>query len=288
MKSQTGRNDRATLNQQYLPRLSVKNADELTARSEQRSARVRATLDAVLDIPYGDSPRQTLDVFPAASPNAPVLVFIHGGYWRAPNLTKSTYSHLAKPFVRAGATVVLPEYDLCPQVRIRDIVQQIRNALVWVYKHIKRYNGYRRSIVVSGHSAGGHLTAMMAATDWRAYADIPNWLVSGTAPLSGLFDIRPHRLTDLQPDIRLSAADAAALSPMRLPYVSKGRSVVAVDGDESDLFHWQSLQYAANLRAAGVVAEYVATPGDNHFTITDRLGRAGDPLVKEVLGLLEV
>jgi len=217
-----------------------------------------------------------------------VLVFIHGGYWRATNLTKSTYSHLAKPFVQAGATVVLPEYDLCPQVRIRDIVQQMRNALVWIYKHIKRYNGNRRAIVVSGHSAGGHLTAMMAATDWRAYAGLPNGLVCGTAPLSGLFDIRPHRHTDLLQDIRLSAAGAAAFSPMRIPCVAQGRSVVVVGGGESDLFHWQSLQYAANLRAAGIAAEFVATPDDNHFTITDRLGHGRDPLLKRVMGLLGI
>lgn len=279
-------NDRETLNQQYLPRLSVHNADQLTEASERRSARVRATLDAKLDVPYGESSRQTLDIFPAASPNAPVLVFIHGGYWRAPNLTKSTYSHIAKPFVRSGATVVLPEYDLCPHVRIRDIVQQMRNALVWIYKHIKRYNGDRRKIVVSGHSAGGHLTAMMVATDWRAHAGLPNSLVAGSAPLSGLFDIRPHRETDLQPDIRLSVADARALSPMQLPCVSGGNAIVAVGGAESDAFHWQSLQYAANLRAAGVHAEYVATPGDNHFTITDRLGRGRDPLVRKVVELL--
>ena len=278
--------DRDTLNQQYLPRLSVKNSDELTAKYEKRSARVRATLDAALDMPYGDSVRQTLDIFPAATPNAPVLVFIHGGYWRATDLTKSTYSHIAKPFVQAGATVVLPEYDLCPQVSIRDIVQQMRNALVWVYKRIKRYNGDRRRIVVCGHSAGGHLTGMMAATDWRAHAGLPNTLISATAPLSGLFDIRAHRHTDLQEDIRLSVADAAALSPMRIPSIARAPSLVVVGGDESDLFHWQSLQYAANLRAEGIAAEYLATPNDNHFTITDRLGKSRDPLVRRLLDLL--
>ena len=130
-------------------------------------------------------------------------------------LTSPKYLQPYRETVQAGATVVLPEYDLCPQVGIRDIVQQMRNALVWIYRRIKRYNGDRRRIVVCGHSAGGHLTGMMAATDWRAHAGLPNTLISATAPLSGLFDIRAHRHTDLQEDIR-SVSRTAALSPMRI------------------------------------------------------------------------
>ncbi|MEM7405297.1 MAG: alpha/beta hydrolase [Pseudomonadota bacterium] len=286
MATGPGGNDRDELNRQYLPRYTLSNADALLAASERRSARVRRAVDGVLDLAYGDSPRQRLDIFPATHPGAPVLVFIHGGYWRATNITKSTYSHLAHPFVAAGATVVLPEYDLCPDVRIGDIVDQMRKALVWVHRNIKRYNGDPGAITVSGHSAGGHLTGMMVATDWRSYAGVTRQLVRASAPLSGLFDIRPHRLTDLQDDIRLSAASAKALSPMGLPAVSRGDALVAVGGEESDLFHWQSLQYAANLRAAGIRAEVMSTPKDNHFTITDRLGRSRDPLVRGILQLM--
>lgn len=286
MANGTAGMNRDELNVQYLPRYTLPNADALLEASERRSARARRGLDGVLDIVYGDSPRQMLDVFPAGNPGAPVFVFIHGGYWRATNITKSTYSHLARPFVNAGATVVLPEYDLCPGVRVRDIVDQMRKALVWVHRNIKRYNGDRRAITVSGHSAGAHLTGMMAATNWRDYAGVSNELVHASAPLSGLFDIRAHRHTDLQDDIRLSAADAKAFSPMSLPAVSKGDALVAVGGEESDLFHWQSLQYAANLRAAGIRAEVMSTPGDNHFTITDRLGNGRDSLVKSILKLM--
>ena len=155
--------------------------------------------------------------------------------------------------------------------------------MVWIHKNIRRYNGNRGAITVSGHSAGGHLTGMLAATDWQDQAGITNKLVKSIAPLSGLFDIEPHRHTDLQPDIRLTAREAKLMSPMNLPPVTTGEALVAVGGEEPDLFHWQSLQYAANLRAHGVAAEVLSMPGDNHFTITDRLGRSRDPLTQRIL-----
>ena len=269
------------INLQYLPRLTVNNADEYLQKSAARSARVRNKLACRIDVAYGDTPGQTLDIFPAARKGAPVQVFIHGGYWRA--LDKSIYSHLAGPMVAAGATVVLPNYDLCPSVRITDIVHQMRRAIVWVYRNIAKHNGDPKKIHVSGHSAGGHLTGMMIATDWSKEGRLANDLIKGTAPLSGLFDIEPHRHSQLQPDIRLSAKEAKAMSPMYLPPFATGPSIVAVGGGEPDLFHWQSLEYAAHLRAHRIKAEFVATPGDNHFAITDRLGNARDPLTMALI-----
>ncbi|MSP66704.1 MAG: alpha/beta hydrolase [Alphaproteobacteria bacterium] len=269
------------INLEYLPRLTVKNADEYLQKSAKRSARVRKQLACHLDVAYGDTAGQTLDVFPAARKGAPVHVFIHGGYWRA--LDKHIYSHVAAPMVAAGATVVLPNYDLCPKVRITDIVDQVRRAIVWVYKNIARHNGDPKRIFVSGHSAGGHLTGMMIATDWAKLAGLPKDLIKGTAPLSGLFDVEPHRHTQLQPDIRLTAREARLMSPMFLPPVATGPAIVAVGGVEPDSFHWQSLEYAARLRLHGIKAEYVATPGDNHFAIIDRLGNAKDPLTRALI-----
>ena len=124
---------------------------------------------------------------------------------------------------------------------------------------------------------------MMIATDWSKEGRLPNDLIKGTAPLSGLFDIEPHRHSQLQPDIRLTAKEAKAMSPMYLPPFANGPSIVAVGGAEPDLFHWQSLEYAARLRLHRIKAEYVSTPGDNHFAITDRLGNARDPLTKALI-----
>ncbi len=269
------------INMQYLPRLIVANVEGYLQKSADRSARVRKKLTCKRNIAYGDTPGQTLDVFPAATKGAPVNIFIHGGYWRA--LDKDVYSHIAGPMVAAGATVVMVNYDLCPAVRITDIVNQVRRAIVWVYKNIAKHNGDRKKIFVSGHSAGGHLTAMMNATDWAQEAGLPKSLIKGSAPLSGLFDIEPHRHSQIQEDIRLTAKEAKAMSPMYMTPVAKGPVIVAVGGIEPDLFHWQSLEYAARLRLHGIKAEYISMPGDNHFDITDRLGNARDPLTKAII-----
>ena len=274
--------DTDDLNQQYLPSMTVANALDYLEASDRRSARVRRKLDGKLGVSYGKSPNQLLDIFPAAEPNAPVHIYIHGGYWRATYVGRSTYSHLAAPMVAAGATVVLPDYDLCPNVRITDIVEQMRQMLAWVHRNIRRYNGDPKRIYVSGHSAGGQLTGMLLSTPWRDYR-LPKEPIRGAAMLSGLFDIEPHRHTALQPDIRLTAREAKAMSPLKQEPLCHAPAILAVGGNEPHLFHWQSLQYAAYLRERRIEAEYISTPGDNHFTITDRLGKARDPLTRRLI-----
>ena len=272
------------INLQYLPRLIVPNVEGYFERSAELSVTARKELKCEIDLAYGDTAGQKLDVFPAANKGAPVHIFIHGGYWRS--LDKHYYSHVAGPMVAAGATVVVVNYDLCPEVRITDIVEQMRRAVVWVHGNIEKFNGDANKIYVSGHSAGGHLTGMLAATDWKAESGLPIDLIKGTAPLSGLFDIEPHRNSQLQPDIRLTEEEAKTQSPLYLPPVAKGSAFVAVGGGEPDLFHWQSLAYAAHLRLHGIKAEYVSVGNDNHFDITDRLANADDALTKSLIAQL--
>ena len=274
------------LNLAYLPRKTVLNSDDYIEAAGARSAEVRKTLTGHLDISYGDTPLQALDIFPAKTAKAPVLVFIHGGYWRA--LDKSFYSDIAPPFVEAGATVVLINYDLCPAVTIPDIVSQIRKALVWIHENIGRYHGNPDNVHLTGHSAGGHLTGMMMATDWAGKYALPPDFLKSAAPLSGLFDIEPHRHTELQPDIHLTAEDAARHSPQNLPLFLNGPILCAVGGGESDAFKQQSLDFAEKCRTAGMTVEYFATGNDNHFEITDRLGKSKDPLTRKLLALMEL
>jgi arylformamidase len=271
------------INRQYLPSLTVKNPEQYLEKSAVHSARIRRKLQCELAIPYGDSLRQYVDIFPATKSAAPVHVFIHGGYWRAKNITTMMYSHIAGPMVAAGATVVLLEYDLCTELRVTDIVEQVRRAIAWIYRHSSKYNGDRKRIHVSGHSAGGHLTGMLAATDWSQYGRLPKRLIKGIAPLSGLFDIEPHRHSDLQVDIRLTRKETKNLNPLYLTPTFDGTAIVAVGGAEPDLFHWQSLAYAAHLRTHRIRAEYISTPGDNHFMITNRLSSARDPLTQALI-----
>lgn len=272
---------RHELNIEYLPRLTVPNVEEYLENAAQRSAAARQKLTSHIDVSYGDSPRQAFDIFPAERGGASVFCFIHGGYWRA--LDKSVYSNVAGPMVAAGATVALPDYDLCPDVTIPDIVDQIRRALVWVQGNISRYNGDPGRVFVSGHSAGGHLTGMMMATDWNGMFGLPADLIKGAAPLSGLFDIEPHRHTDLQADIRLTAEMAAANSPQRLPLHFNGSVICAVGGGESGSFHRQSKDFTAKCQEHGLTCEYVETGTDDHFGITDRLGDADDGLTQSII-----
>jgi len=277
--------EKEMLNLEYLPRLTVPNAEYYIEAAAARSAQTRTQMTCHLEQPYGETALQRLDIFPAQSVNAPVLIFIHGGYWRA--LDKKHYSDVAEPFVAAGATVVIPNYNLCPEVTISDIVQQIQNALTWAYRNIQDYNGDPNQIFLSGHSAGGHLTGMMMATDWEVLG-LPTDLLKGSAPLSGLFDIEPHRHTDLQNDIRLSAKEAAANSPLLLPLTAKCPVICAVGGGESASFHRQSKDFTKKCLAEGLPCDYLELGNDNHFDITDRLHRADDPLTLALLKLMKL
>ena len=135
------------------------------------SADVMRTQECEVDVRYGGGPNEHLDIFPAAQADAPVLVFIHGGYWRS--FDKRDHSFVAPAFTRRGVCVVVPNYALCPAVTVPQIVMQLVHALAWTWRHIGRHGGDPRRITVAGHSAGGHLAAMMLACLWPVYGHGP-------------------------------------------------------------------------------------------------------------------
>ena len=181
------------------------------------SARTRERLESTLDVAYGSDATERLDVFHPTRSGAPVFVYVHGGYWRA--LDKRDQSFVAQALVHAGAMVVVPNYALCPAVTIEHIALQMVQALAWVYRHAAEYGGDPARIVVGGHSAGGHLAAMLLACDWRSVgADLPPDLVKGALAISGLYELEPLRHTPfLAPDLRLTAQSARRLSPALMP-----------------------------------------------------------------------
>jgi arylformamidase len=274
------------LNLQYNNRARIPEHPQIFARWAEASARVRERGAARLDLAYGDGPNETLDLFPAARANAPVLVFIHGGWWRS--LDKADHSFLAPAFTEAGAMVVLPNYALCPAVRIETIALQMVRALAWTFRYAALHGGDPQRIVVVGHSAGGHLAAMLMCCDWAAVgADLPAQLVPAALAISGLFDLAPLRHTPfLQADLRLAAASVARLSPVRFaPPV--GRLFAAVGADESDEF----LRQTALIRTAwgpGCVPVCEQITGTNHLTVlhdlADPAGRL-HALALQLLGL---
>ena len=206
--------DTAWFEAQYNNRARIPEHPQIFERWRQASAVARAgSPTARLNLRYGDQPDERLDLFPAARPGAPVLVFIHGGYWRS--LSKDDHAFLAPALVAAGATVVIPGYSLCPAVTIEDIALQMVRALDWVWRNVEAHGGNPDRIVVAGHSAGGHLAAMLLCCRWRdRAADLPLNLVHGALSISGLYDLEPLRhVPFLGDDLHLTPASVRRLSP---------------------------------------------------------------------------
>ena len=160
---------------------------------DTKSAEVRRQLECRCDVPYGETSLDRLDVFPALLPGAPVHVFIHGGYWQF--LDKASFSYPALPLVQAGAAFVSVNYPLIPEVTLDEIVSRCRTALTWCFRNATSFNADPGRLYLSGHSAGAHLAMMLLATHWRDWDDLPDVLVKGVCPISGLYDLEPIRLS---------------------------------------------------------------------------------------------
>ena len=269
---------------EYNNRARIPDHAQIFARWAAASALAREKSLCHIDVGYGPDPSETLDVFTSPRPNAPVLVFIHGGWWRS--LDKRDHSFIAPAFTRAGAMVVVPNYALCPVVSIEEITMQMVRALVWVYRHAARYGGDPQRIVVAGHSAGGHLAAMLLSCRWQdVMPDLPTQLVRSALSISGLFDLEPLRRTPfLQADLRLTPASTARLSPVRFA-PPQGRLMAMVGADESDEFLRQN-QLIRTAWGADAVPVCEAIAGAHHLNILHALADPGARLHTLALQLL--
>jgi arylformamidase len=284
--------DGAALDRQYNNRALVPDFAEHLARWAADSAQAR-TQPCTLDLDYGSGPSESLDIFPAAGPaqagGAPVLVFLHGGYWRG--LDKADHSFVAPAFTQAGACVVVPNYALCPVVTVPQIVLQMVKALAWTWRHVAQYGGDPSRITVAGHSAGGHLAAMLLACQWQRWAaDLPPRLVRNALSISGLFELESIRRTPhLQVDLRLTPAQARKVSAAWLPSpgvaAGRGQLFSVAGGDESPAFllHKQLIRRAWGRR---VVPVCDALPGLNHFSMLGALAQPGTRVNQLALALL--
>ena len=279
------RYDPAWLDSMYNNRALVPAHAQHFAQWSAASALARKQGPCTLDVAYGQGEGETLDIFPTDTPDAPVLVFIHGGYWRS--LDKADHSFVAPPFTRQGACVVVPNYALCPAVTIPQIAMQMVQMLDWVWRNIARHGGDPSRITVAGHSAGGHLAALLLACQWRDYAaDLPLHLVRNALSVSGLYDLEPLRHTPfLQEALRLTPADARRASPALMPAPKKGQLYTVAGGDESAEFLRHNTLIQKNWGARAVpVCE--ALPGLNHFSVLEALANPKHRLHRLAVGLL--
>ncbi|MDX1512765.1 MAG: alpha/beta hydrolase [Gammaproteobacteria bacterium] len=274
--------DRNQFEWQYNARLQVKDNEAIVEDNIRRSEAFRAKAKCVLDLAYGKSERERLDIFFCEANNAPVHLFIHGGYWRSRD--KSMFSFLAEPLVDAGALVVVVEYDLCPRVSMEEIVRQVRAAVSWLYRHATEHGGDPERLHVSGHSAGGHLAAMLGATRWPEIADgLPPDLLKSVTPISGLFTLEPLIRHSVNDDLKLDPDAARRTSPALTSPTVTGPVTVCVGGEESDEFRWQSQDFASRWKEHGADVTYVEVPDKNHFTILRDLGDPDFDLTRRLL-----
>jgi arylformamidase len=271
------------LEREYDFRWRHPDREEILARYTAESERVLTEGPCHLDLKYGAGPRERLDVFPAPALGAPVHLFIHGGYWRAHR--KEDYRFVARAGREAGAATFVMEYDLAPHVTIDHIIEQVRRAVLWIRANAGRFNGDAAQLVVSGHSAGGHLAAMMALTDWTAYG-APAGAVRGCLAISGVFDLDPITRTSINDDLRLDAAAVRRNSPIHRIDGSRPLIAVAYGADETDEFVRQSKQFAAALDRAGGSGPLLGLPGLHHYSIVLELARPDTTLALALRALL--
>ena len=279
----------AQIDAQYNDGASIPDAASYMQRFVERSRHARAALRCVLDVSYGPTLDETLDIFPAAapaSPAAPVFVFIHGGYWRA--LGSKDFSCVALGLQPLGITTVVIDYSLCPKVGIDEITRQARAAVAWVLRHIGEHGGDPARVAVGGHSAGGHLAAMCLETAWdRDYGLAPDPLAGGLL-VSGLYDLAPLRYSYLQPQIQLDDGVIRRNSPLFAVRASRTPALITWGANESSEFARQSSALHAAWQGAGNASELVAQADANHFSAIHGFESPASPLCRwlaETLGV---
>jgi arylformamidase len=262
--------------QQYNARAGIPDHPYIFTRWVKESAQVRRKHAALLDLAYGEASGERLDYFPTNRSDAPLLVFIHGGWWRS--LDKADFSFIAPAFTCEGINVALTNYTLAPAASIADIVRQQLRALAWLYRNAEQYDFDPQRIVVAGHSAGAHLSAMMMSAIRPAFGDdLPKDLVKGGILMSGVYDLEPVRHAEfVNVDLKLTAEDIGALSPAGMPHAHATPFVTAVGGLESDEFKRQNALIADVWKSSHRAD--VALPEANHLTICDAFGNPGHPL----------
>jgi arylformamidase len=271
------------LSRQMMPRIAVPDHEHWLAEDLALSEDLKGRISIIPDQRYGDGPRQVADLFPATRPGGPIVLFFHGGFWRA--LSKDHVAHVAGPLVEGGASVVVPGYDLCPTVSLHAVVAEARQALLWTRQQARRLNADPDRIYIAGNSAGAHLAAMLMTEDWTRHG-LSRAPIAGAILITGIYDLRPILRLQVNEDVRLTPEDVLPLSPQFLPLHCRVPAIVAVGAAEPPLWIEQSRRFAAKLSATGADVRLMELPGLHHFSITHSLSNAAAPLTRAMLDLV--
>ena len=267
---------------------------DVIAGWEARSAKQRQTADVQLDVPYGDGDRERGDFFFGGNSQGPLLIYIHGGYWQRGD--KQMYGFISEAFVHQGVSVMVINYDLTPMVSMTEIPAQIRRFVVWAYRkagaQLRKANAKHgfdpNALYMMGHSAGGHLTALMMATHWsKLDSALPNDLIRGAIPISGVFELEPLLTTSINDVPAMSQEEARALSPCFLPPATHAPQLVVVGGGETEEFIRQSDDHAARWRSEQRRLMRYTVPNADHFDVLEPLTDECSPLFEHCMQLLD-
>ena len=241
---------------------------------------------ARIDLAYGEGDREKLDFFSGGDINGPVVIYIHGGYWQRGD--KNMYSFVSEAFIKHGVSVSMLNYNLTPSVRMGQIPPQIRKAVSWNWHHADDLGFSREKIYVMGHSAGGHLTAMMMATHWPDFdSALPADLVKGGIPISGVFELEPIVHTSLNTGPQMDIDEAIIESPTFIPPVTNAPQLVVVGGGETSEFLRQSDDYADKFRTPERAMERYDVPDMDHFDELERLAEDDSVFFEKSMNLIQ-
>jgi arylformamidase len=233
-------------------------------------------------VAYGPGAREYLDIFLGSKAEAPLHIFFHGGYWQG--MQSNVFHFIANGFLERSITTILVNYPLAPAATMAEIIDACRQAMVWIYRHAAEYGANPHKIYISGHSAGGHLVAMLLATAWADWDDdLPADLIKGGCAISGLFNLIPIQRSYVNDNIGINEAMARQYSPVFLAPATISPLIISVGEAESAEYHAQSEELATTWTEKGAAIQTLTIAGANHFTILDALVQPEGVLHRAIL-----
>jgi len=263
-------------------------AQQSIARAKSNSALARQRLGLPRRVAYGASDTEKLDIYSAKRPKAPIFVFIHGGAWLGGEA--KNYAYPAEMFVNAGAHYVVLDFIAIGAANgdLRMMAAQVRSAIAWTYKNAASFDGDPERLYIGGHSSGGHLCGVALVTDWHKEFGLPPTMIKGGACMSGMYDLRPVRLSKRGNYVHFTDAMEQAMSSQRHLDLIHAPVVVTYGTNETPEFQRQNRDFAAALKAAGKPVELIEAANYNHFDMMESVGNPYGPNGRAILATMKL